>query len=69
MKKPEVLYKRVVEVDERVQILKTKPEEHDSDARYQQTKTGEWIKILQAPDPTVIRTQLQVCWVSSKQTS
>ncbi len=69
IRKPEVLYKRVVEVDERVTLEdyaedpeRTKtdfPDAHDADAELVRGLSGETVRILQRPREDEIRKQLQ----------
>lgn len=71
IRKPEVLYKRVVEIDERVtlQDYAEDPERHKTeakslddagdDAELVRGNSGETVRILKRPDEEAIRTQLQ----------
>src|SRR5438045_8686343 len=74
IRKPDVLYQEVVEIDERVtledyaedparQITKTEPREHTSrDASVVRGLSSEAVRILKRPDEQTIRQQLQVIY-------
>lgn len=70
IKKPELLYESVVEVDERVQLApKTNGNEEgeqekvEEQERYPSEKgvTGEFVEIIKEPDLEKLRADLQVC--------
>lgn len=56
--KPDLLFEDVVEVDERLRILRA--EEETPDQPVVQGITGETLVVLKAPDPETLRPQLQV---------
>ncbi|KAG2205414.1 hypothetical protein INT47_007199 [Mucor saturninus] len=66
IKKPDVLYQKVIEIDERVVLLNSaaSTEQIDdaaalSNINVRKGISGEYIKILQAPDLNIIQSQLQ----------
>ncbi len=56
VRKPSPLYETVVEVNERVRLLK--PDDPNRNIRGKQVATGDWIEVLQAPDPYAVREDL-----------
>jgi 5-oxoprolinase (ATP-hydrolysing) len=60
IKKPELLYERVVEVDERVRLFKKTPSEQDlKDNELVKGVTDEWVEVLKKPNLDEIKVQLQ----------
>lgn len=60
IEKPELLYEKVLEVDERVLLSKTEPtEEEIKKGNFVKCVTGEWVEIEKAPDVESIRAQLK----------
>ncbi|CEP11182.1 hypothetical protein [Parasitella parasitica] len=63
--KPDVLYQKVIEVNERVVLLNSAASveqvdpNNSKDGRLRQGVSGEWIKIVQSPDLEAIKLQLQ----------
>jgi 5-oxoprolinase (ATP-hydrolysing) len=57
IEKPDLLYEDVIEVDERLRILRAKEETPDQPVV--QGITGETLVVLKAPDPETLRPQLQ----------
>jgi len=64
MKKPEMLYERVVEVDERVRLVGAEsqlPSSGPSD-RYVRGTTLEWVEILKKPDLETLKAELKAAY-------
>eukprot|EP00741_Cyanophora_paradoxa_P015448 tig00020892_g14911.t1 len=63
IRRPELVYERVVEVEERVRLLTEGPDSPPAPGRpagpRHQGVTGEWIEVLTAPDPAAVRAQLE----------
>ncbi len=62
IKKPDLLYEMVIEVEERLRILRT--EESPSQAQIVEGITGDRLELLQALDPNILRPQLQAAYDS-----
>lgn len=63
MKKPEVLYQHVIEIDERVHLVHARQADeshHEGQDVQQRVKgvTGDWVEILQKPDFESVKSQL-----------
>ncbi|KYR00331.1 hypothetical protein DLAC_03073 [Tieghemostelium lacteum] len=69
IKKPDLIYHQVVEIDERVQFLSTLPltDQHDKDLNIDEKGlkkgiTGDYIRVLQVPKKEEVCKQLQECY-------
>lgn len=69
IKKPELLYHQVIEIDERVRIISSKNSKNNSNSTIVQEDkvvrgvSGELLEILKPIDETQVRKQLQVLYV------